>query len=108
MRLRAKSSLLTQRGRYVEGSLLDALRAYGEFSENLAASYVTQVLEGLSHLHQRGVVVSDLARVCDSIFSLTAYLQHCDLKCANILCTKSGNIKSECKVLHDNPLQQPL
>ncbi len=38
------------------------------------ASYVTKILEGLHYLHQSEVV-------------------HCDLKAANILTTKNGNVK---------------
>lgn len=60
---------------YVEnGSLLHTLKAFGEFPEVLVASYVVKILEGLNHLHKNRIV-------------------HCDLKCANILSTKSGNIK---------------
>ena len=40
----------------------------------MVASYVVKILEGLDYLHQSDVV-------------------HCDLKAANILTTKNGNVK---------------
>lgn len=61
--------------RYVEnGSLQKTIEAFGELPEELVASYVVKILEGLSYLHRQNVV-------------------HCDLKAANILSTKTGNIK---------------
>ncbi|KAG9018377.1 hypothetical protein FRB93_000080 [Tulasnella sp. JGI-2019a] len=60
---------------YVEnGSLGQTLKAFGKFNEKLVATYVTKILEGLHFLHEQQVV-------------------HCDLKAANILSTKNGNIK---------------
>lgn len=60
---------------YVEnGSLLHTLKAFGNFPEKLVASYVVKILEGLDYLHEKDVV-------------------HCDLKAANILTTKNGNVK---------------
>ncbi len=60
---------------YVEnGSLLHTLRTFGSFPEKLTASYTIKILEGLQYLHDQHVV-------------------HCDLKAANILTTKNGNIK---------------
>ncbi|KAN0060057.1 Protein kinase of the Mitotic Exit Network [Thecaphora frezii] len=60
---------------YVEnGSLLHTLKAFGNFPEKLVASYVVKILEGLNYLHEQNVV-------------------HCDLKAANILTTKNGNVK---------------
>lgn len=60
---------------YVEnGSLLHTLKAFGNFPEKLVASYVVKILEGLNYLHDMKVV-------------------HCDLKAANILTTKNGNVK---------------
>ncbi|GAA5831379.1 hypothetical protein JCM11251_004003 [Rhodosporidiobolus azoricus] len=60
---------------YVEnGSLEKTLRQFGCLPESLVASYAVKILEGLSYLHGQGVV-------------------HCDLKAANILSTKQGNIK---------------
>lgn len=60
---------------YVEnGSLLHTLKAFGNFPEKLVASYVIKILEGLNYLHEMKVV-------------------HCDLKAANILTTKNGNVK---------------
>ncbi|KAK0542853.1 Protein kinase of the Mitotic Exit Network [Tilletia horrida] len=56
------------------GSLYLTLKNFGPFGEGLCASYVVQILEGLHYLHNRQVV-------------------HCDLKAANILTTKKGNIK---------------
>ena len=60
---------------YVEnGSLLHTLKAFGNFPEKLVGSYVVKILEGLNYLHEQNVV-------------------HCDLKAANILTTKNGNVK---------------
>ncbi|KAF8323513.1 kinase-like domain-containing protein [Cantharellus anzutake] len=60
---------------YVEnGSLGQTLRAFGKLNERLVASYVVKILEGLHYLHTSKVV-------------------HCDLKAANILTTKNGNVK---------------
>ncbi|KAF8524190.1 hypothetical protein JB92DRAFT_2881468 [Gautieria morchelliformis] len=56
------------------GSLAQTLKAFGKLNEGLVASYVTKVLEGLHYLHTSQVV-------------------HCDLKAANILTTKTGNVK---------------
>ncbi|KAL7424557.1 Protein kinase of the Mitotic Exit Network [Cryptotrichosporon argae] len=56
------------------GSLGQTLKAFGVFPEKLVSSYVAKILEGLDYLHSQGVV-------------------HCDLKAANILSTKNGNIK---------------
>lgn len=61
--------------RYVEnGSLGQTLKAFGKLNERLVASYVIKILEGLHYLHSSHVV-------------------HCDLKAANILTTKNGNVK---------------
>lgn len=61
--------------RYGEnGSLVHTLKAFGKLNERLVASYVVKILEGLHYLHQSDVV-------------------HCDLKAANILTTKNGNVK---------------
>lgn len=56
------------------GSLAHTLRAFGKLNEKLVASYVVKILEGLHYLHRSDVV-------------------HCDLKAANILTTKNGNVK---------------
>ena len=50
------------------------MKAFGKLNERLVASYVVKILEGLHYLHQSDVV-------------------HCDLKAANILTTKNGNVK---------------
>lgn len=50
------------------------LKSFGRFNEQLCSSYVAKILEGLDYLHSQGVV-------------------HCDLKAANILSTKNGNVK---------------
>jgi serine/threonine protein kinase len=50
------------------------LKAFGKLNEHLVVSYVVKILEGLHYLHR-----------CDVV--------HCDLKAANILTTKTGNIK---------------
>lgn len=60
---------------YVEnGSLLNTLKSFGSFPESLVASYCIYILNGLDYLHQQNVV-------------------HCDLKAANLLTTKSGDVK---------------
>jgi len=60
---------------YVEnGSLLNTLKSFGNFPEKLIANYTVKILEGLEYLHAKGVV-------------------HCDLKAANVLTTKSGDVK---------------
>ncbi|KAI0953922.1 hypothetical protein AcV7_007316 [Taiwanofungus camphoratus] len=56
------------------GSLGQTLKAFGKLNERLVANYVVKILEGLHYLHQSDVV-------------------HCDLKAANILTTKTGNVK---------------
>ncbi|KAH9913912.1 uncharacterized protein B0H18DRAFT_1047052 [Fomitopsis serialis] len=56
------------------GSLGQTLKAFGKLNERLVAGYVVKILEGLHYLHQSDVV-------------------HCDLKAANILTTKTGNVK---------------
>jgi serine/threonine protein kinase len=56
------------------GSLGQTLKAFGKLNERLVASYVVKILDGLHYLHQSHVV-------------------HCDLKAANILTTKTGNVK---------------
>jgi serine/threonine protein kinase len=50
------------------------IKAFGKLNERLVASYVTKILEGLHYLH-------------------TSHVVHCDLKAANILTTKNGNVK---------------
>ncbi|KAI7880610.1 kinase-like protein [Lichtheimia hyalospora FSU 10163] len=56
------------------GSLANTLKSFGNFPENLVASYCSRILEGLVYLHDQNVV-------------------HCDLKAANILTTKTGDVK---------------
>lgn len=55
-------------------SLGQTLKAFGKLNERLVANYVVKILEGLHFLHQNDVV-------------------HCDLRAANILTTKNGNVK---------------
>jgi serine/threonine protein kinase len=50
------------------------LEEFGQLSEKLVASYMVQVLEGLCYLHYNDIV-------------------HGDLKAANILMAKSGEVK---------------
>ena len=50
------------------------MKAFGKLNERLVAGYVSKILEGLHYLHQSDVV-------------------HCDLKAANILTTKDGDVK---------------
>lgn len=60
---------------YVEnGSLLHSIKTFGCFNEKLAAAYTSKILDGLIYLHKRSVI-------------------HCDLKCANVLTTKCGQVK---------------
>ncbi|KAI9467968.1 MAG: kinase-like domain-containing protein [Benjaminiella poitrasii] len=56
------------------GSLLSTLKAFGAFPERLVASFCIKILHGLEYLHENQVV-------------------HCDLKAANILTTKTGDVK---------------
>jgi serine/threonine protein kinase len=56
------------------GSLLTVFKKFGSFSESLAAIYTVQVLKGLKYLHEQGVL-------------------HRDIKGANILTTKDGQVK---------------
>lgn len=57
------------------GSLLNTLKSFGNaLPEHLVASYCQRILEGLTYLHKQDVV-------------------HCDLKAANILTTKCGDVK---------------
>jgi len=55
-------------------SLLNLLKTFGTMPERLVVNYVVKMCEGLDYLHERGVV-------------------HCDLKAANILTTKNGEVK---------------
>lgn len=56
------------------GSLMSTLKAFGAFPERLVASFCIKILRGLDYLHENHVV-------------------HCDLKAANILTTKTGDVK---------------
>lgn len=56
------------------GSLMSTLKSFGAFPEKLVASFCIKILNGLDYLHENDVV-------------------HCDLKAANILTTKTGNVK---------------
>jgi len=56
------------------GSLANTLKSFGNFPEKLIANYTVKILEGLEYLHAKGVI-------------------HCDLKAANVLTTKSGDVK---------------
>lgn len=56
------------------GSLMSTLKAFGAFPEKLVASFCIKILHGLAYLHANHVV-------------------HCDLKAANILTTKTGDVK---------------
>lgn len=56
------------------GSLMSTLKAFGAFPEKLVASFCIKILNGLDYLHSNQVV-------------------HCDLKAANILTTKTGDVK---------------
>ncbi|KAG2221591.1 hypothetical protein INT45_005165, partial [Circinella minor] len=60
---------------YIEnGSILSTLKAFGSLPEKLVASYTQKILSGLAYLHEHEVA-------------------HCDLKAANILTTKTGDVK---------------
>ncbi|KAG1172947.1 hypothetical protein G6F70_007954 [Rhizopus microsporus] len=56
------------------GSLMSTLKAFGAFPEKLVASFCIKILKGLEYLHANDVA-------------------HCDLKAANILTTKTGDVK---------------
>ncbi|GJP73339.1 hypothetical protein CLOP_g4068 [Closterium sp. NIES-67] len=58
------------------GSLAGIIKPnrFGPFPECLVAVYIAQVLEGLLYLHEQGII-------------------HCDIKGANILTTKEGQVK---------------
>ena len=56
------------------GCLADLLKRFGAFPERLSAVYIRQALRGLVYLHSRGVI-------------------HRDIKGANILLTKAGQVK---------------
>ncbi|KAJ3050055.1 hypothetical protein HK097_008947 [Rhizophlyctis rosea] len=56
------------------GSLTSIYKKFGTFPEHLVAVYVGQVLDGLLYLHEQGVI-------------------HRDIKGANILTTKNGQVK---------------
>jgi serine/threonine protein kinase len=53
---------------------VSSLRWLGPVSEPLIRNYISQALHGLEYLHQRGVI-------------------HRDIKCDNLLLTKSGGVK---------------
>ncbi|KAI8338249.1 kinase-like domain-containing protein [Chlamydoabsidia padenii] len=56
------------------GSLMSTLKSFGAFPEKLVCSFCVKILNGLEYLHSNHVV-------------------HCDLKAANILTTKTGDVK---------------
>ncbi|MED6143121.1 hypothetical protein PIB30_003831 [Stylosanthes scabra] len=57
------------------GSLADVAQKFGgSLDEEVVRLYTREILHGLQHLHQHGIV-------------------HCDLKCKNVLLGSSGNIK---------------
>ncbi|KAL9653797.1 hypothetical protein ABK040_012858 [Willaertia magna] len=77
------------------GSLQDIVQKYGKMKEKIVCMYTAQVLEGLSYLHSEGVI-------------------HRDIKGANILTTKEGDIKladfgvaSTLADVDDNPVGTP-
>lgn len=42
------------------GSILDVIHKYGNLNENVAAIYISQVLQGLSYLHKQNVIHRDI------------------------------------------------
>ncbi|CAJ1963800.1 unnamed protein product [Sphenostylis stenocarpa] len=57
------------------GSLADVAHKFGgSLDEEVVRVYTREILHGLNHLHQHGIV-------------------HCDLKCRNVLLGPSGNVK---------------
>lgn len=57
------------------GSLADVAEEFGgSLPEDVVRVYTKEILQGLNHLHNNGIV-------------------HCDLKCKNVLLGSSGNIK---------------
>ncbi|ELP86370.1 cell division control protein 15, CDC15, putative [Entamoeba invadens IP1] len=60
---------------YMEsGSLLNIIKKFNKLNEALSAKYVYQILDGLSFIHEQGIV-------------------HRDIKAANILVAKDGSVK---------------
>lgn len=73
--MREYTRLIDEYDRYVEnGSLTSLIKKFGTFNETLSAVYIFQVLQGLSFLHEQGVI-------------------HRDIKGENILTTKEGFVK---------------
>lgn len=56
------------------GSLSETLKSFGKLTERLVCSYVVKILEGLHYLHGRNFICHNL-------------------KAANVLTTKHGNVK---------------
>lgn len=56
------------------GSIKSLLDKFMQFDERLVKIYTRQMLEGLSYLHDKGII-------------------HRDLKCANVLVDNTGTIK---------------
>lgn len=56
------------------GSIASLIKTYNPFTENIAARYTKQILEGLEYLHYHKVV-------------------HWDIKGANVLVTRNGVVK---------------
>mmetsp|Transcript_4502 Transcript_4502/g.10849 ORF Transcript_4502/g.10849 Transcript_4502/m.10849 type:complete len:545 (-) Transcript_4502:89-1723(-) len=56
------------------GSLASILKKFGSFTEQLVSIYIAQVLDGLTYLHEQGVI-------------------HRDIKGANVLVTRDGHVK---------------
>jgi serine/threonine protein kinase len=52
------------------------VKRFGNFSEQLCALYISQVLAGLNYLHEQGVT-------------------HRDIKGGNLLMTKNGEVRRE-------------
>ncbi|SAL94867.1 hypothetical protein [Absidia glauca] len=63
-----------KRIKFDDGELEKEITSFGAFPEKLVCSFCVKILNGLDYLHSNDVV-------------------HCDLKAANILTTKTGDVK---------------
>ncbi len=57
------------------------------------AGYAAKIIEGLDYLHKQDVSILDVQHNQPPLLIVSTQVVHCDLKAANILTTKRGNIK---------------